>query len=267
VSENPPRFEADETDGTDGHSQGHEENDDPSESGPSDDALIADLQTVASEIGEVPCAVDVRQYGEYPPIAYHVRFGSWAGAVTAAQLVPSSRHNPFDTPIVDYMARRSIANRVKRRRRSTATNPPSFTEQLVHKLRKGSVSANDEQPPERPVVLISKYGMITLNATACDQLGEPSEIEYHTAVEDDLLAIGGVDAATDRSVALDESGSAKGAAVLEEFGIVPAAIEPPAYFEASYDEGLDALVIDVSSLMAETQTQTEAEAETDGDRQ
>jgi hypothetical protein len=50
-----------------------------------DDAeLLRELVRVDHDIGRVPTAEEMREYGEYRPVTYHRRFGSWRKALAEA---------------------------------------------------------------------------------------------------------------------------------------------------------------------------------------
>lgn len=46
--------------------------------------LLRELERVAHEIGRVPTAEEMRKHGEYRPVTYHRRFGSWRQALAKA---------------------------------------------------------------------------------------------------------------------------------------------------------------------------------------
>lgn len=50
--------------------------------------LTAELQRLADELGHTPTKAEMNEHGAYSARTYHKRFGSWPGAVEAADLVP-----------------------------------------------------------------------------------------------------------------------------------------------------------------------------------
>ena len=46
--------------------------------------LLRELERVAHNLGRIPTAEEMREHGEYRPVTYHRRFGSWRQALVAA---------------------------------------------------------------------------------------------------------------------------------------------------------------------------------------
>jgi len=53
----------------------------------SEGELLRALDHLASDLGRVPRADDMREQGEYAPVTYHRRFGSWRAALGEAGLL------------------------------------------------------------------------------------------------------------------------------------------------------------------------------------
>lgn len=61
----------------------------PKSNGISDEALLAELQTLATELDTTPTRQAMNEHGEYSPTTYARRFGSWNAALRAANLPPN----------------------------------------------------------------------------------------------------------------------------------------------------------------------------------
>ncbi|WP_436902808.1 homing endonuclease associated repeat-containing protein [Halovenus halobia] len=63
--------------------------DDPTETKVSDDELLTELRRVEQSVDESPTRREMDRVGEYPSSTYKYRFGSWNGALEAANLPPN----------------------------------------------------------------------------------------------------------------------------------------------------------------------------------
>lgn len=64
----------------------------------SDEALVAELQRLADELGATPKMIDMRDRGKFSPTTYHTRFGSWNAALKSAGLSPNKRNPTKSEP-------------------------------------------------------------------------------------------------------------------------------------------------------------------------
>ena len=64
----------------------------------SDEALVAELQRLADDLGSTPKMADMLDHGKFSPTTYHTRFGSWTAALEAAGLPPNKRSPPEIEP-------------------------------------------------------------------------------------------------------------------------------------------------------------------------
>lgn len=89
------------------------------EPSPTEEDLIADLQSFAEEIGSVPTIRDIRESGPYSPYIYKNTFGSWHEALRAADIQPTHgvdvEYNR-ETLLEDLQRVDSITDRPPRRR-------------------------------------------------------------------------------------------------------------------------------------------------------
>jgi len=57
------------------------------------DALLADIERLAEELGRTPMQQDVQEHGEYAVVTYHRHFGSWNAALEKVGLEPTIRRD------------------------------------------------------------------------------------------------------------------------------------------------------------------------------
>lgn len=66
----------------------------------SDDDLLADLQTLANELGHSPTSKDMREQGSHSVNTYLRHFGSWTDALAAADLDSPNQNKISDADLI-----------------------------------------------------------------------------------------------------------------------------------------------------------------------
>jgi len=69
--------------------------------GISEAELLREIERLADELGRAPKAAEMDERGEYAPVTYHRRFGSWREALTEADLDGESDDDATSNDAVD----------------------------------------------------------------------------------------------------------------------------------------------------------------------
>jgi hypothetical protein len=72
--------------------------------GISEAELLREIERLADELGRAPKAAEMDDRGEYAPVTYHRRFGSWRQALAAADL-DESRESVTETELLEDLER------------------------------------------------------------------------------------------------------------------------------------------------------------------